>query len=190
MPLSFSSSVKSVFSAFSDILFPPLCVICKERSQTKVFCPSCWSLCSFPDPVNRCPHCFIESEGLCRQCVTKPLLPFTLGCIFEETDPAFHLSKMEGETVAAFAINAFVHLEWPIPDLVIPMPGGREVANYFAEMLQRPLGSTDPEAMNEDQVLLVLNAFHSVEELDKVVKKLALASPRRGFILSLFMPKK
>lgn len=186
---SFSSSVKSVFSAFYDAIFPPLCVNCKERCSTKIFCPTCWELCSAPDPIDRCPHCFTESEGLCRTCKKNPHISFTQAQVFEETDAAFHLSKMDSDTVAAFAIYAWVNLDWPIPDLVIPMPGSKEVALRFAEMIERPLASFDIEAMDEEQTLLVFNCGSPLEEVERAVKSLALASPKRGYVLSLFCPR-
>lgn len=95
---------------------------------------------------------------------------------------------MESETIAAFAILAFVNLDWPTPDLVIPMPGAKEIALHFAEMIERPLGKVDPEAMEEEQVLFVINYNSTVDELENVLKILSLASPKRGYILSLFMP--
>lgn len=186
---SFNSSVKSVFSAFCDLLFPPLCVICKERSKTKLFCPACWELCTFPDPVDRCPHCYSHSEGLCRRCVNKPIFSFTHAFIFEETDPAFHLARIDSETVAAFAIYAFIQLDWPIPDIVIPTPESREIALKFAEMLERPLGKIDPETIEEGKILLIFNKNQSIEDLQKVLRKLSLASPKRGFIISIFEPR-
>lgn len=189
MSPSFSSSVKNVFSAFCDTIFPPLCVICKEHAQTKIFCPLCWGLCAAPDPIERCPHCFTESDGLCGQCQRSPRLSFTLANVFEETDPAFHLAKMDSDTVAAFAIYAWVNLDWTFPDLVIPMPGSKEIAFRFAEMIERPLGSLDVEAMDEEQTLLVFNCGGALEELEKAVRGLSFAAPKRGYVLSLFAPR-
>jgi hypothetical protein len=186
---SFNSSVKNIFSAFCEVLFPPLCVICKERSKTKLFCPPCWELCAFPDPAERCPHCSIQSDGLCRQCVKKPIFSFTHAFIFEETAPAFYLTRLESETIASFAIYAFIQLEWPVPDIIIPMPDCKEIALKFSEMLEKPLARTDPETIEEDKILLIMNRNSSVEQLRKVLGELSVTSPKRGFILSLFQPK-
>lgn len=187
---NFSSSVKNAFLTFykiwRDILFPPLCVICKEKRDTKIFCPLCWELCAFPDPAGRCPHCFVESDGLCRKCIKNPRLKFTQGFVFEETPPAFHLARQDSETVVAFMLAAWAKLNWEMPDLVLPMLGSKEVAFLFAEKIERPLGIWDIKAIEEELTLMVICVDSTMEEVEKALQILAKASPKRGYVLSLF----
>ncbi len=70
---------------FLDLIFPPLCLACKERCRTKILCLECWALSELPDPVERCRHCFEEFDergNLCSQCLEKRLLPVMRAYVF------------------------------------------------------------------------------------------------------------
>ncbi len=189
MTLKLISSVKNGFLAccnhLRDVSFPPYCVACKEPCQTKWFCLSCWMFCVPPDPSERCPHCFKESEGLCKECKKNPYLSFAQGCVFENTHLVPHLQQMEKKTLAAFAIRAWVNLDWPIPDVILPMSGSYRLARFFSEMLNCPMMS-DVDAIEEDQILLVLNENASLQECKEAIAALGTCSPKRGYLLHLF----
>ncbi len=175
-----------------DLLFPPLCVICKERFEKKPFCPLCWDLCSLIDPVGRCPHCFEESQELCSRCRKKPWLVFTKAFVFEAVSPAFYLLQHHEDLMASFMICQWARLNWPVPDLVIAMPFMEMVAIHFSEKIQRPClffenqSLEDMEKIEEDLILLILDRGGLLESQKKVVQLLCATFPKRGYLLSLF----
>ena len=193
------SSAKSVFSAcykiWRDMIFPPFCMSCGEPCETKLFCPDCWELCSPPDPAQKCPHCFEDSEGLCNRCRKAPLLPFSQAYVFDDVEPARLLVRQPSDIVAAFAMRSWIALDWLTPDVILPMPGSGEIALAFSEMIERPLahlfagnrdGHCDVEAINADQIILVIGEGGSLQEYKHAVKALSAAEPKRGYLLSLF----
>lgn len=197
MTPDYSSSVKTGFLGlcrlWREMVFPPLCASCKEGTQEKLFCACCWALCSPPDEREKCPHCFEDSEGLCRKCIRKPDLPFTRAYVFEDTEPSRLLAKQSVETIAAFMMYSFISLDWPLPDVVIPMPGAKAVALCFAKMIQRPIANLfskgwkgDVEAIDARLVLLLIDLGHSLDECKLAISSLSEASPKRGYLLSLF----
>lgn len=142
-------------------------------------------LCAPPDPDERCPHCFKESEGLCKECKKKPYVPFTQGFVFENTSLVSHLQRMEKETVAAFAIRAWVSFRWLTPDVILSLPGSYRFASSFSEMLKVPM-VRDVDPIEEGQILLVLNEKGSLEECKEVIMSLGICSPKKGYLLHLF----
>jgi hypothetical protein len=181
-----------IVQAWIDFFFPPLCVGCGERSATKFFCPSCWELCAAPDPVGRCPHCFEESDGLCKRCGTDADLPFSRASVFEATGPALHLARARPDLLAAFAARRWVELDWPFPDVVIPMRGAAKLALEFSSMIDRPYANLfkrkgcDAEAIETDMTLLLIDTGASLANAKEAIHSLAEAFPKKGFLLSLF----
>jgi ComF family protein len=63
-------------SGFLDLLFPPLCIACREPAASTGFCAGCWSRIQFLDgPV--CRHCGIPfdvplEDAACAVCLTRP----------------------------------------------------------------------------------------------------------------------
>src|SRR3990167_2130986 len=135
---NFISKVKSDFSIFRNLVFPPFCAICKEKCEAKLFCPTCWALCASPDPLEKCAHCFEDAEGLCRRCKRNPILTFPRAYVFESVSPALHLAEKRADLLAAFAICQWARLDWLLPDVVIAMPGMQKVAIDFAKRILRP----------------------------------------------------
>jgi hypothetical protein len=194
---NYNSTVKTAFSAicklWRDIVFPPLCACCKESTQEKLFCSDCWALCAPIEALEKCPHCFEDSHGLCRKCLRKPELPFRRAYVFEDTEPSRILAKQPIDTIAAFMMKSFISLEWPLPDIVIPMPGAKAAALKFSEMIHKPIANLfskgwkgDVEAIDTGLILLVIDLGHSLEECKLAISSLAEASPKRGYLLSLF----
>ena len=178
-----------------DLIFPPFCTACKDRCETKFFCPSCWKMAVPPDPIEKCPHCFEDSEGLCRICRRNPDLPFSRAFVFEDTEVAMSLAKLESEDLVAFAMVQWVNLEWPLPDIVIPMPGAEGIARQFSAMIGRPMvccltyretWECDAESLDTDLVLLVIDKSCSKEECHGAIQALSSTFPKRGYLLSLF----
>lgn len=180
-----------------DLIFPPLCLACKERCETKFLCPDCWQLCTLPDPIERCRHCFEELDqrgDLCAQCREKKLLPIARAYVFDPASPAWRLGKEPAEPMAAFALFQWIQLEWPLPDALIPMPDGDSlvIGRAFAAMLNVPfvraLHSTCEyrgDSLEEDGQLLLFDVSNSLETLHKASLALSEAFPKRIYLLSL-----
>lgn len=180
-----------------DLIFPPLCLACRERCETKFLCLDCWQLCTLPDPIERCRHCFEELDqrgDLCAQCREKKLLPIARAYVFDPASPAWRLGMDPAEAMAAFAVCQWIQLEWPLPDAVIPMPDSHSVAigKAFAIMLNAPfvraLHSTceyKEDYLEEDRELLLLDVSNSLENLHEAALSLLEAFPKRIYLLSL-----
>lgn len=186
---------KTFLKAWRDLIFPPFCVHCKQRSETKLFCPSCWELCAPPNVLEKCPHCFENAEGLCWRCKRNPLLPFPRAFVFEDIELARHLEKAETDTLSAFAIVQWCRLDWPTPDVIVPMPGNRELAVHISEMLRKPMADIlhsgegwrcDEEAILEGQIILVIDRGSPLSTLQGAISALAATFPKRGYLLSLY----
>ena len=199
--ISKRKSVFGVFNTWIDLIFPPLCANCKEFCRTLFFCPSCWELCSPPDPFDRCRHCFLELEGessLCPQCQSEPHLIAPYACVFHSTDAARRLcleKKERSEAIAAFIMNQWIRLDWPTPQWVIPMPRAKALVKHFSSWLSVPYvdilsvcqGSWEcaVEKVEEDQILLLIDLQSTFVELEKALDALIRAFPKRIYVLSL-----
>jgi len=182
---------------FVDLIFPPLCLHCKEKCSTKFFCPDCWELCAPPDPLGRCRHCFeeVEKKGMCAQCRREPELPIARAFVFERQAPILSYREAAAESMAGFAVNQWIQLEWETPDTVVPMPDGRSrgIGKIFAQWLGfrfcNTVVSGDDffELRDEDlgDVILIFDAGNSLSDLKKAIFALSEAFPKRMVLLSL-----
>lgn len=184
---------KNFCSGVLDVLFPSLCVICKERFEKKPFCAACWDLCSLIDPLGRCPHCFEESEGLCRRCLKNPWLVFTKAFVFESVTSALYLERHRDDLMASFLICQWAKLSWPVPDIVVSMPHMEKIAFDFAEKIERPCISLfksswifDAEKIDEGLVILLLDRGSPFENQREAARSLCSSFPKKGYLLSLF----
>lgn len=180
----------NILNAWLDCIFPPLCTFCKEPCRTKLFCPTCWDLCSLPDAEGRCRHCFSEIDGdykICRICRDSPLLAFPSAFVFESTQPALRLCKGREEdpdSLAAFALLQWERLEWPFPDAIVPLPEAKSFARSFASWLDRPCLSA--ERLDEDAILLLLGKCVSLKEIHEASERICEAFPKKVYVLTLF----
>jgi predicted amidophosphoribosyltransferase len=186
-----------VINFLLDLVFPPLCLSCRERCLTKFLCPDCWQLCELPDPAMRCRHCFEELDrrgDLCQQCRKQKLLPIVRARVFDPESPASFLGKERVDALAGFALYQWVQLEWPLPHAVIPMPDthSTNIARAFSEILDIPfikalhLDCTyKEERLEEDQELLLFDVDNSLERLEKGAFALAESFPKQIYLLSL-----
>ena len=192
--------VRSLIQVWCDFLFPPLCKGCDEDSSTGLLCPSCWELCSLPDPAYRCSHCFheVQSEGLCNVCRFEPSLFFPSAFVFEPSPPAYQLCK-EGkeapEAMAAFLFVQWERLHWPFPDVVVPLPGAKELAKVFSFWLNSSympvlsycngLWECSVEALEEDLIVLILGDKVSLDLLKEAALALNQSFPKKIYALTL-----
>ena len=118
--------LRHICTTLFNLIFPPICLCCKESHADKWFCESCWQLLAFSDWTSRCRHCFEETERLlCDVCRKSPLLCFPHMRLFDASPAAFILQQNLEEIEEALAAMAFVfwdHLALAQPDIVIAVP--------------------------------------------------------------------
>lgn len=179
-----------------DLFYPPLCRSCDEKCATKVLCPDCWALCASPDPVGRCAYCFEEleeKEELCKRCREEKLFSFPRAYVFEPESPAHLLGFEKVEAMAGFALLQWIQLDWPDPDAIVPMSDSKGIAFAFAKLLEIPFVQAInfaheyyEDRLEEGQTLLLFDVSNRIPDLQKATRKLAQASPKIIYILSLF----
>lgn len=132
--------MKSVFyrlgRAFVNLVYPPLCLHCKDsvNDDTHILCESCLSLLQLIVPAERCPCCFsarysCESRH-CPECQRTPPQLNAIAAAFDYVGPAATLVRKlkysEQSYLAkgcgAYLTAQFLQLEWPMPDVIIPVP--------------------------------------------------------------------
>jgi len=140
-------NIGRVLDTLLSVLFPPLCLHCKEEIEPKkghLFCPSCIQHLELIDPLLRCKRCFREHDVcICR---TEPN-DFFLECgsAFDYQGPPKTLIKVFkygyrpalAKEIAAFMVVQFFHLEWPIPDLIVPVP--QSFSHFFLRKFHQTL---------------------------------------------------
>lgn len=110
---------------------------CRESLDEKypLFCQTCLDLLDLIDPSTRCPYCFTseidnENQSCCLECRKKPQIMRRIAAAFDYEGPAATLIKQLkyggkpylAEGAGAFLIAQFMRLEWPFPDIIVPMP--------------------------------------------------------------------
>ncbi|HSX26844.1 MAG TPA: hypothetical protein VLE89_07570 [Chlamydiales bacterium] len=179
-----------------DLIYPPLCLECREPCKTKYFCPECWGLCEPPDPAERCRHCFGEVDqvrAMCQECRREPKVGVVRAYVFDGESPVGRLE--EWERLAGFAVYQWIRLEWPMPDVIVPMPDeeSESVGEAFSALMQLPFAKAlrrggDQFELREEVEgdVLIVDAANPVEFLQGGAMAVAEAFPKRIFLLSLF----
>lgn len=130
---SFLSKLKQ---SFVHLVYPPYCLHCETLISYPgpLLCEPCSNLLALIDPSERCPACFNFSErgdtGLCSHCVQAPRLFYRMAAAFDYIGPAASLIKKFkyanqpylAKGIGASLIGQFNRLQWPLPDLIIPVP--------------------------------------------------------------------
>lgn len=133
-------TVGHTFSKFKDsllsLLYPPHCLHCSENVENidQLVCNTCSTLLDLLNPLEHCLICFsdkcLHEDGVCKRChQTKQLIKRSASC-FEYSGPAAAIIKKFKYSnnpqlaggIGAFMAAQFVRLEWPIPDLIVPVP--------------------------------------------------------------------
>ncbi len=140
------------------LIFPPLCLHCDERINhgERLFCTACATFFELIDPGSRCIYCFAENEGRapCTECVRKKRWGTKLAASLDYLGAVTSLVKgikygrmpYLAKTAGAFMAAQFFHLQWPTPDLIIPVPRrqwfqGENHAHLLAKNLAVRLGT-------------------------------------------------
>jgi ComF family protein len=131
------SITKKIAKSFVDLLYPPLCLHCGHSLQKNLsmLCQECLALMTPLTPLERCPLCFSgefdpTSQPCCSRCKTVPLPLDGLASVFDHAGPAATLVKQLkygnkpwlAQGLAAYLAFQLAQLEWPAPDLIVPMP--------------------------------------------------------------------
>lgn len=178
-----------------DLFYPPLCSSCEERCTTKVLCSDCWAQCGPPDPVGRCTYCFTEleeKEELCKQCREEKVISAIRAFVFDPESPAHLLGFEKVEAMAGFALLQWIQLDWPYPDVIVPMPDSKRIAFAVAKALETPFVQAlnfsheyYEDRLEEGQIILLFDVSNQISDLQKATRSLARSCPKIIYLLSL-----
>lgn len=122
--------------AFVNLVYPPLCLSCKESvsDDARFLCENCLSQLQLIDPAERCAFCFSAQyspeKHLCEECARTPPLLNRMAAAFDYIGPSACLVKKLkysqqaylAKGLGAYLAAQFLQLEWPMPDVIIPVP--------------------------------------------------------------------
>lgn len=128
--------IQPIIRAFSDLLFPPLCIHCLSQIEGELhhFCRNCFNQLELISPQERCPFCFspqyCTERRTCPECHKNPPLLDRIAAAFDYYGPASTLvKKMKygsqyylADGAAAYMAAQFLQLDWNFPDYLIPVP--------------------------------------------------------------------
>lgn len=196
----------SFFRSLVDLVFPPICVSCKEVTQLKYLCENCWLQSSLLDLNGRCTHCFdeIEEGVLCARCARNPLLPFQRAAVFDRQSPIFEVLNPDHAIAAAsFAYYQWLKLDWAEPDLIISIPPDKsKVCRAFSDLCSKPnpklfrriawpLQTEKWEVfeplIEEHSTVLLFDEGASLKQLQLATTALSAAFPKKVYLISLFL---
>lgn len=123
-------------SSLLHLLYPPHCLHCRESMENpeQLLCNHCSTFLTLLNPKQHCLLCFSEqshlNDGICHPCHQKKHLFKRTASCFEYAGPAASLIKKFkysnsphlARGIAAFMAAQWIALEWPLPDLIIPVP--------------------------------------------------------------------
>ena len=149
------------FSRILDFIYPPICIHCGEvvRGKDSLLCNLCGSFLELLDPKDQCPFCFAHSHTKSKRCLIKDSVIYRAAAALEYGGPASSLVKQLkydrqnyiSKGLAAFLVSQYLRLNWPKPDVVIPVPQAflqsmirgynhsYLIAKDFAHMIQAPV---------------------------------------------------
>lgn len=124
------------FSTVLNLILPTHCISCSavvERGHSHL-CVECQSLTQLLEKEDRCAQCFCflngTQEWICKKCSKETPVFTGFAAALDYAGPAASLIKglkYSGQTylakgMGAFMVAQFIELEWPLPDLIIPVP--------------------------------------------------------------------
>lgn len=126
--------------SFVDFIYPPICLHCNETLEAGhlLFCLYCSQQLEMIDATLRCPFCFSsdinrDTQTCCGPCEGKPRIIQRMASVFDYEGASSTLIKhlkYGGKSYlanggGAYLAAQFFALDWPMPDLIIPMPMSR-----------------------------------------------------------------
>lgn len=145
-----------------NLLYPPICLHCRNLNgqAQHPLCEECVCLLEPIDHLERCSYCFAPHEllekGPCHSCRKLDQILHGVSSVFDYVGPAASLVKRLkyanqpylAKGCGAYMAAQFLKMEWPFPDLIIPVPTtfGRQInrgynqsyllSNSLAELLK------------------------------------------------------
>lgn len=130
------SIIKQCCRALLYLAYPPICLHCGETIEEKhaIFCSHCFPQLELIDHNDRCPHCFSSDfcpeRYICQECSQHAPVLNRIASAFDYMGPAATLVKglkygnqpYLAKGAAAYMAMQFIHLNWPVPDVIIPVP--------------------------------------------------------------------
>lgn len=104
--------------------------------------------------------------------------------MFDPRAPIRLIREPDWDALAGFAYIQWALLDWPHPDVLIPLKDRSSLlfARAFGRLIQAPLA----KEANEGQILYVLDAGNPLEILRQAALDHSEAFPRKMFLFSLF----
>jgi ComF family protein len=126
------SGIRLLCNAWLEFLLPQSCLHCEMPKDPDVFlCDTCLELLHLVEAEERCQKCFLPSKlNICLGCSKKTTLWHSAAAAFEYEGPAATLVKKLkyggykhlAKGIAAFMVGQLLRLEWPLPDVIVPVP--------------------------------------------------------------------
>lgn len=130
------SLAKDIVKSFCHLIYPPICLHCRGTLQddNPLLCEICLDLLTLIDPAERCPHCFsadfYHSKQQCPDCHRQKPILNRMAAAFDYVGPAATLVKSMKysnkpylcEGLSGYLAAQFLKLQWPMPDLIAPVP--------------------------------------------------------------------
>ena len=144
------------FTLLMDFVYPPLCLHCGGNVTTggQFLCVTCGAMLSLLDSSGRCAKCFALIPHQDDQCSGTNI--YRSASALEYAGPAATLVKAFkygrrsylAEGLGAYLVAQHHALQWPVPDVIIPVPQmfshwirrGFNQSNLLACVLGRALG--------------------------------------------------
>lgn len=159
--MGLKSFLKPLIRSFKDLLYPPRCIHCRDSVYEEFahLCAECTKQLQLIDPKERCPRCFTQDycaeSKRCSSCQPGELTLQHLGAAFDYIGPAASIiRKLKygnqpylAKGAGAFLIAQLIQLEWPMPDLIVPVPIS------FTHWLERGYNQSELLAESASQLL-------------------------------------
>jgi ComF family protein len=157
--------ISRLITSIRDLIYPPICLHCHATvyGEFQFLCSDCLSLLNLINPFERCPICFNSDYHIghpcCTPCRTRAPLLKRRAAAFEYIGPvATLIRKLKygnqpylAKGLGAYMAAQFLELQWPLPDLIVPVPISRLhyyergfnqsllLAEMISSILQRPI---------------------------------------------------
>jgi ComF family protein len=120
-----------------NFIYPALCLHCEAENrneQSNVLCASCASLLSLLELEGRCRYCFTDHNlfypTLCEHCTARESSLSYAASAIDYLGPGVTLTKALkyrnsphlAQGAAGLMVAQFTRLQWPFPDLIVPVP--------------------------------------------------------------------
>lgn len=133
--LALINAVSKLLEACSHFIYPSYCLHCQTLlfQDKKHLCQTCFETLAFLEPEEHCSICFtFKDSSLCEFCLSHPQAFF-----FDRSAAAFSYDTAASSLVKAIKYGnqaylseglgammalQFERLNWPVPDVIVPVP--------------------------------------------------------------------